>query len=40
MGDVHQALIPEMLGLLATPVAVVACVLLLESERPLADAGR
>ncbi len=38
MGDLVVLLIPEIIGLIITPGAIVGCVLLLQSSRPLPDA--
>ncbi|GEM32590.1 hypothetical protein NN3_35970 [Nocardia neocaledoniensis NBRC 108232] len=39
MSELILALLPEMLGLLITPAAIAGCVLLLQSQRPLANAA-
>ncbi|MEV0246371.1 GAP family protein [Nocardia sp. NPDC050712] len=39
MGELILLLIPEMIGLVITPAAIVGCVLLLQSRRPLANAA-
>ncbi|WP_459984117.1 GAP family protein [Nocardioides sp. AN3] len=35
MGDLVAALLPALLGLLATPAAIIACLVLLETRRPV-----
>ncbi|MEV5650167.1 GAP family protein [Nocardia sp. NPDC052254] len=39
MGDLVVALIPEIIGLIITPGAIVGCVLLLQSGRPIPNAA-
>ncbi|MBF4997428.1 hypothetical protein IRT45_09680 [Nocardia sp. BSTN01] len=39
MGDLLVLLLPEVIGLIVTPGAVAGCVLLLQSHRPIANAG-
>ncbi|WP_410876960.1 GAP family protein [Nocardia sp. A7] len=39
MGELILLLVPEMIGLVITPAAIVGCVLLLQSRRPIASAA-
>jgi hypothetical protein len=39
MSEMLSALVPEMLGLVVTPAAIAACLILLGSSRPLHNVG-